>query len=583
MAYFNHAFTKIFLGTGTNATSNTNLDDGFIKTGGLPTSVLSQNVPAYSGNNVFGPGTFGFFDAKTYLSLGDKSGCCPMILASASLLANDKIGPFHGGYQESNKSKVINPKYIQKLYKVDACTPQQSVISVGTTPGTLHDSELSTVNLTFAGAPGDYHPGTYYDVLVFGDVSGSGALVTVIVGTDGTITSIGDAHSSDTGFIVGEPLVFDIFGSTATFTVATILDTNPTDFQGGTTSANCCFQFLCGETYYLRIDIKGSPALRFLNHNAYQTVYAYTGCCSGPTPTPVDSTLVMIDWAKMIVANQYLTNLAAPVVYDQTGAAWYAPGTTVTYDGEMNPVLPTQWWDKYKSPGYISGDCGGLRLFGAYVETKFGNCSFQITDFFEKEPVRLYASMVDYNGDPCVFESICVYNDCLGHQGMGFGEQVVRDLILSESYLQNFFATDIRIREITQGDQILNSVNRNAMYMRYFILHSVPRFNNPSGTFDNDRYLLEIITNVGGIAVLDKFFNDLASCSDCNAVEETTCVDCVITPDPTLRPSLHPKGLLKKHPKTIKAPVTAPVAPVAPVAPAGTTGTTPAAPTAPTV
>ena len=48
--------------------------------------------------------------------------------------------------------------------------------------------------------------------------------------------------------------------------------------------------FICGETYSLRIDVKGSPALRFLDHNAYLTVSAYTGCCAEGSiaPTPVD-------------------------------------------------------------------------------------------------------------------------------------------------------------------------------------------------------------------------------------------------------------------------------------------------------
>ena len=34
-------------------------------------------------------------------------------------------------------------------------------------------------------------------------------------------------------------------------------------------------------------------------------------------------------------------------------------------------------------------------------------------------------------------------------------------------------------------------VDRNALYDCYYILHSVPRFNNPSGTFDNDQYLVK--------------------------------------------------------------------------------------------
>jgi hypothetical protein len=38
-------------------------------------------------------------------------------------------------------------------------------------------------------------------------------------------------------------------------------------------------------------------------------------------------------------------------------------------------------------------------------------------------------------------------------------------------------------------------IDRNARYHRYYLLHNVPRFNNPTGVFDNDRYMLEVITN----------------------------------------------------------------------------------------
>jgi hypothetical protein len=442
MAYFNHAFSKMFLGTGETISTPFDTDNGFIIDNGVTTAQLSELPVGY----------FGFFDAKTYESVNGGSyntdACCPVILASSAIIQVDKIGPFHGGYRETNKSKVINPKYVQKIYRVDACIPKQAIVSVGNTPQT-------------AGP------------------------------------------------------------------------TDPIKFQGGTTEATCCFEFLCGETYYLRIDIKGSPALRALNHNAYQTVSAYTGCCAGPTPTAVNSTLVMIEWAKAIVINNYLKDFVLPVVFDETGTPWYAPGTTADpISGAA--VTSAQWWDAYDTTiPHEDGECAGLRLFGAFVETKFLTCTFQVTDFFEKEPIKIYASMVDYTGDPCVFEGICVYNDCLGLQGMGFGEQVLRDLVRAESYLQNFFHSDFRVRDVTRGYDISDAVDRNALYTRYYLLHSVPRFNNPTGVFDNDRYLLEIITN-GVISKLEDFFNVFGKCINCPGLEEYSCTEC--TPEPNVAP-----------------------------------------------
>jgi hypothetical protein len=45
------------------------------------------------------------------------------------------------------------------------------------------------------------------------------------------------------------------------------------------------------------------------------------------------------------------------------------------------------------------------------------------------------------------------------------------------------------MREIEQNPALAN-ISRTSLYDQVMVLHSVPRFNNPSGTFDNDQYLL---------------------------------------------------------------------------------------------
>ena len=485
MSYFNHAFCKVFLGTGLAAgtnlptgvlTAEIDPSGGYIDVDGIHTSALSDINATASANHAIGPvasGYFGIFNAKTNLSIGNTevTGCCNFYIASSPLMASDKIGPYAGGYRESNKSKMINPKYLHQWYRVDPCTPQQSIISIGNTVGT--------------------------------------------VDCDGFTTA------QDNGF------------------------------QGGTTCEDCCFDFYCGETYYLRIDVKGSPALRLLNHNAYKTFDAYTGCCPTASPTLVNSTLVMLAWARQILSDTttnpvtgdpYMKDLIFPVVFDEAGIPWYPDGTTVTVDGTNTPVSPAEWFSAYdETTAHTPDACAGLRLYGAYVETKFGNCTFQVTDFFEKEPVAIFASLVDYTGDPCTFEGLCVYTECYGVQGMGFGEQVLRDVILSESYLQNYVGSgnDFRVREITQGYDIIDSVDRNALYGRYFILHTVPRFNNPSGTFDNDQYMCEIIYTEAtpatpiGLALFEAaFINVINDCPGCiTDVELKECSACDVIPD----------------------------------------------------
>lgn len=509
MAYFNHAFTKMFLGTGTTRVSAPVSTGGFLTGTGVKTADLSLLTPGY----------FGLFDATTYATVAAPTGCCPLILASSSLMGSDKIGPYHGGYKETNKSKVINPRFVQRFYRVDPCTPQQAITSIGTTPYT--GSGVATLTITDGGT--GYTNGVYTNVPLTGG-DGTGVLANITVA--GGIVTVATISTGDEGqgYVVGDVLApsTSVVGTptgAAQLTVATLQSIDTA----------CSFEFLCGETYYLRVDIKGSPALRFANHNVYQNLSAYTGCCTDPVPSAVDSTLVMIQWAQQIVDNAYMTPFIFPVVYDEAGNAWYPPNSTLTPLGVA--ITPAEWWSAYVSAGHTPGATAGLRLFGAYVDTQFGNCSFQLTDFFEKEPIQIYASLVDLNGDPCIFEGICVYKDCLGMQGMGFGDTVVKDLIKAESYLQNFFSTDFRIREITQGDDILNSVTRNALYYRYFILHSVPRYNNPSGTFDNDRYMLEIITTATNAAFEAYMTTWLGNCPNCVALETHACTPCTVLAD----------------------------------------------------
>ena len=304
---------------------------------------------------------------------------------------------------------------------------------------------------------------------------------------------------------------------------------DPITGSGGT---SCCKPFLCGETYNLRLDIKGSPALRYLNHNAYLTADAYTGCCpeEALAPVAVDSTEVMIKWANAIINSPIVNPFVKIVIQDQTGVLWYEPGTSAA----DLAALGGNTWDNYVSPGYIDGACAGLIFQGAYVDTKFGDCTFQISDFYEKEPVKLYLSEVDLNGDPCTFEGLCVVHECLASQANGLGETVLRDMILSESYRQNFVATDLRIREITQGNQIIADINRNALYNRLYLQHNVPRFNNPTGVFDNDQYLLEFVGLDGTLGALAVTLGEwLRGCGVCEFEEfkcELSCESAIVFP-----------------------------------------------------
>ena len=537
MAYFNHAFKKSFLATGPTQTAfpvtfpdgstiNATTDGGYVTTAGMPTYGLNQlSAISTTGGGLTATtattdgyiGWFGTSGATNNLSLaiGSGSSCCNAYLAGSAIYSNDKIGPLTGGYQETNKSKMVNPKYVSRFYSVDPCAPQNNVIHVGSTYWTAGGGALTETLL--AG-------GTGYGISVTGVVTtvtggtGTGMIVSYNT-TAGQVVNAITIIAPGKGYTALDVVTLVGGGNDATTTINTVTAAHAQEGCG--ISPDCCKEYLCGETYSLRLDVKGSPALRFLNHNAYNTVDAYTGCCApgAIAPTAVDSTTVMILWANGLTTNPIVGPFVQIVVQAEDGSLLYAPGTSAAFLAANGAIT----WDNYVSPGHVVGACAGLILNGAYVDTTFGDCTFQLSDFYEKEPVKLYASEVDYNGDPCAFTTLCVVTECQGLQVQGIGETVVRDLTMSESYRQNFLASDFRIREITQGNQIISSVDRTALYYRYMLQHNVPRNYNPSGTFDADQYMLEIFS----LAPLVTFKADtLAWLTACTDVCDTTGYSC---------------------------------------------------------
>jgi hypothetical protein len=393
-------------------------------------------------------GQIGFFDAKTFQAVTAQA--APFILAQGSYFAADKIGPVHGGYKESVKSKVINPKYISRLIKVSSATPQNQIIKV---------------------------------------------------------------------------------------------------------EANACAGLACDRTIRLRLDVKGAPALRFLNHQLYKTLDAYTGCCDANNAA-IDHTVALLKWADQINEAPLLQDFVQAKVWLETTAsvaidptagsatiivanadrAAFAAGEKVVHAslapnsivvsvgaadsasaGNANVVLSVPavsstngnatLFTAQTTAGYtpatssLSAVNSHLDIVAAYVDSKFGNCTFTPTDYYGLEPLFIYASVVDESGEPCKVECITVSETRAPKQVSGLGETVLRELILDGRYLQNAYpdssrVDSLRMREI-EADPALATVNRNGLYDQVLILHNVPRFNNPTSTFDNDQYLIVVHVPAG--------------------------------------------------------------------------------------
>jgi len=355
--YFPNAFKKAFL-VGPNG-----LDGSAVA---LATSGTTAGLAA---------GELGVFNASTYAAL-TTAGTAPFIIAQGSYFTSDKIGPVHGGYQESVKSKTINPKYISRVFKVASKTAQNQVV------------EVSISN-------------------VLEDV-----------------------------------------------------------------------------TYRLRVDLKGSPALRFLSHNIYKTLDAYTGCAAGDTPAVIDPTKVAIAWAKQVNESPYLGKFISVAVKDTAG----------------NIVDPADY-DTFAGISATSSNVAKLVITVAYVESKFGNATFTPTDNYDLQPLQIYTSFRDDSGEPCAINGITSQETQEARQASGVGETVLREMILDGRYRQEAYpdgghVDSLRMREI-EANPGLATINRNGLYDQVMVLHNVPRFNNPSSTFDNDQYLVVINVPAG--------------------------------------------------------------------------------------
>ena len=476
MAYFNHSFIKTFIA------------DSTLLTAGTATSALTA-------------GQLALVDGGDWESVALPGGAgVPAVTAGelayvvqGSFYSKDTIGnnPGHGGYKESVKSKGINPKYITELWRTNCLT-----------------------------------------------------------------------------------------ASNATASLSLASDCAP-----------------CGKTQFMRIDVKGSPALRFLNHNAYAIADSANVCCIDGQEY-IDPALVLATMADMALADPLIKPFAGEQQLNAVGAATLSAGgsgyavasgvatsggsgsgakvnidtvssgavatfsiadvgsgyavndvLTISGGGGNATVLVTEIVagglvvSKTDAAGEViqeaytiaegKGEGAGayvpstdphgavkvsakVHFVGAYVDTVFGNCSFDTRDHFNAEPVEIIVSQLDETGNPC--------NDCgvaehkSGVMQQTQGEQVIRDLIMSERYRQSPYnqgnASSARIREIEMSDELLAAVDRSATYRAYYIKHSVPRFNNPTGVFDNDQYVYKIYVKCSDAAAqgqLDDLFEGLAA------------------------------------------------------------------------
>ena len=454
-------------------------------------------------------------------------------LAQGSFHQKDKLGPFHGGYQESVKSKGINPKYISSFTVSEPLDAVQEIVQVNivnTTTGGAFNSVITgcdiscdttyRLRLDIKGSPTlrflthnayytldaysgccsatnslidpnvlllswldqiNYHPwlSNFISAKVWNrndaTVATTGVAAAATALTSANVVTVPEAGSrvlikptlatTSTATFVGNLMTVVSTPASGMFTVGQTL----TITGYGTASIIGRGTGVGGTGTYLLNKSVGtvSVAVAITTSDA---ILAYVG--AGATVTNI----------PLVAASAIGTASASAVVAFTVAAATpikiYAPITTATY----TPLTVAASVDAVDS---------FIELTGAYVDTTFGDCSFAPRDHVEYQPVEIYASQVDTAGIPCVTGCFVSNEVQQAIQGRGFGETLIRELILSKRYEQEPWQQDPRLREVLDYNPF-GEVTRANKYLIYNLLHSVPRKSNPSGTMDNDQYLIRI-------------------------------------------------------------------------------------------
>ena len=253
--------------------------------------------------------------------------------------------------------------------------------------------------------------------------------------------------------------------------------------------SNACFS--CANHAQLRIDLKGERVMRALNRNFYHVV-DMTKCCTGTSPTAPTALEIMTEMAAQINGHEIMSEFISAAVSGTNPAA-----LTITLKEDD--------------------------------ETEFSDCSLDTRDWYNTQPLTMILTEVDNEGDACATGCFKLSDGSTDLPAEGLttiveqdyvsGETVLRDILMDSRYRQeggwNQGNKDsARFREIQKSDKLLAAVNRAGMYSVYYLQHSVPRFNNPSGVFDNDQYVICVAvesTNTTDKAAMDTLWANIAT------------------------------------------------------------------------
>ena len=457
MAYFNNAFNKTFIA------------DSTLNAAGTATSALTAGEVA-----LVSDATWASVNLPGAPAAGDLG-----YIVQGSFYTKDTIGnnPGHGGYKESVKSKGINPRYITRLWSANCTSASQATASLSLASDCAPCGKTQFMRIDVKGSPAlrflNHNAYAIADSANVCCIDGQEYIdPTLILGVMAEMA-------------LGDPLIkpFVAEGDINGVDAATLSAGVGYSVTSGAVSAATTVSPAGGSGAKVNIlTVSGTGAI---------LTYSFANVGKGYA---VGDVLTVVDSGSTTDATLTITALTAGgIISNSTDAAGVITQSVYTIAEAQGKAASGNYVPSTDPNGAVKVSAS-VEFVGAYVDTTFGNCSFDTRDHYNAEPVEIILSQLDETGNPC--------NDCgveartPGSMQQTQGEEVIRELIMSERYRQSPYnqgnRDSARIREIEMSDELLAAVDRTATYKAYYVQHSVPRFNNPSGVFDNDQYVYKI-------------------------------------------------------------------------------------------
>lgn len=288
--------------------------------------------------------------------------------------------------------------------------------------------------------------------------------------------------------------------------------------------------FTCGQTYELKLEVLGEPALKTFNKFMYNNFMAWGGCCgsnctTGCTSSYTDAAAIMLQWKD----NIYTTPNWAPT---SNWAGFVTPQVFINLEGvktEVYSALDYQQGritdpDDIYVPNTTDPETviATLQITVAYTDTTFSNCTFSLTDSYDYYPAFVTGSLVFQSADPCAWNTTIntsvpnMYTQLQApRQPKGLGWTVRHKLILEDKYQAYPWSDgpgvlDLRMRETEGSNWILDNVPSGALYDKVVIEWFLPNQQNTSSNYDGSEnvFILHVPTGTD-VTPFTNLFQDL--------------------------------------------------------------------------